>query len=72
MRPAYSPRIHLISDVDLSLPSHLTGKQSITLFRCCFVPIIIKSGVSTLSFNLLDAIHNKMSVRQSFKVDNLT
>ena len=40
-----------------------------TLFRCCLVPIIIRSGLSGLSFSLLDSIQNKMSVRQSLKVE---
>ena len=40
-----------------------------TLFRCCFVPIIIRSVLSGLSFSLLESIQNKISVRQSFKVE---
>ena len=40
-----------------------------TLFRCCLVPIIIRSVLSGLSFSLLDSIQNKMSVRQSLKVE---
>ena len=40
-----------------------------TLFRCCLVPIIIRSVLSGLSFSLLDYIHNKISVRQSLKVE---
>ena len=39
-----------------------------TLFRCCLVPIIIRSVLSGLSFSLLDSIQNKMSVRQSLKI----
>ena len=40
-----------------------------TLFHCCLVPIIIRSVLSGLSFSLLDSIHNKISVRQSLKVE---
>ena len=40
-----------------------------TLFRYCLVPIIIRSVLSGLSFSLLDSIHDKISVRQSLKVE---
>ena len=40
-----------------------------TLFRCCVVPIIIRSVLSGLNFSLLDSIQNKISVRQSLKVE---
>ena len=40
-----------------------------TLFRCCLVPIIIRSVLCGFSFSLLDSIHNKISVRQSLKVE---
>ena len=40
-----------------------------TLFRCCLVPTIIRSDLSGLSFSLLDSIHDKISVRQSLKVE---
>ena len=39
------------------------------LFRCCFVPIIIKFVLSGLRFSLHASIQNKMSVRQSLKVE---
>ena len=55
-------------DGNVSLSSSLTGKWLMTLFRCCVVPIIIRSVLSGLSFSLLDSIHNKISVRQSLKV----
>ena len=40
-----------------------------TLFCCCLEPIIIRSVLSGLHFNLLDSIQNKMSVRQLVKVE---
>ena len=40
-----------------------------TLVSLLFCPIIIRSVLSTLSFNLLGSTHDKMSVRQSFIVD---
>ena len=61
-------RLRTVFDGNVSLPSSLTGKWLMTLFRCCLVPIIIKSVFSGLSFSLLDSIQNKISVRQSFKV----
>ena len=57
------------SDGNVSLPSSLTEKWLMTLFRCCLVPIIIRFVLSGLSFSLLDSIHNKISVRQSLKVE---
>ena len=57
-----------VEDGNVSLPSSLTGKWLMTLFRCCLVPIIIRSDLSGLSFSLLDSIQNKISVRQSLKV----
>ena len=39
------------------------------LFHCCLVTIIIRYVLSGLSFNLLDSIQNKISVRQSLKVE---
>ena len=40
-----------------------------TLFCCCLVPIIVRSVLSGLSFSFLDSIQNKISVRQSLKVE---
>ena len=60
-----TPRLRTVSDGNVSLPSSLTGKWLMTLFRCCLVPIIIRSVLSGLSFSLLDSIHDKISVRQS-------
>ena len=40
-----------------------------TLFRCCLVPIIIRSVLSGLSFSLFDSIQNKILIRQSLKVE---
>ena len=40
-----------------------------TLFRCCFVPIIIRSVLTGLTFSVLDSIQNKIPVRQSLKVE---
>ena len=40
-----------------------------SLFRCRLVLMLIKSVLSGLSFSLLDSIQNKMSVRQSLKVE---
>ena len=59
----------MVSDGNVSLPSSLTGKWLMTLFRCFLVPIIIRSVLSGLSFGLLDSIQNKMSVRQSLQVE---
>ena len=64
-----TPILRTVSDENVSLPSSLTGKWLMTLFRCCLAPIIIRSGLSGLSFSLLDSIDNKISVRQSLKVE---
>ena len=32
-------RLRTVSDENVSLPSSLTGKWLMTLFRCCLVPI---------------------------------
>ena len=40
-----------------------------TLFRCCLVPIIIRSVLSGLIFSLLYSFQNKISVRQSPEVE---
>ena len=40
-----------------------------TIFRCCLVPIKIRSVLSGLSFSLLDSTQNKILVRQSLKVE---
>ena len=64
-----TPRLRTVSDGNVSLPSSLTGKWLMTLFRCCLVPIIMRSILYGLSFSLLDSIQNKMSVRQSLKVE---
>ena len=39
------------------------------LFHCCLLPIIIRYVLYGLSFSLLDSTQNKMSVRQSLKVE---
>ena len=63
-----TPGLRTVSDGNVSLPSSLTGKWLMTLFRCCLVPIIIRYVSSGLSFSLLDSIH-KISVRQSLQVE---
>ena len=64
-----STKITTVSDRNVSLASSLTGKWLMTLFRYCLVPVIIRSVLSGLSFSLLDSIQNKISVRQSHKVE---
>ena len=58
-----------VFDGNVSLPSSLTGKWLMTLFRCCLMPIIIRFVLSGLSFSLLDSIQNKILVSQSLKVE---
>ena len=63
-------KFRTLSDGHISLSSNLTGKWLESLYRCCFVPIIIiNSVVSEFNLSLLDFIHSEMSVRQSLRLD---
>ena len=62
-------RLRTVSDGNVSLPSSLTEKWLRTLFHCCLVPILIRSVLSGLSFSLFDSTQNKISERQSLKVE---
>ena len=59
----------ILSDVDISLSSNLTGKWLESLCLCYFAPIIINSVLLEFSLSLLDFIHSEMSVRQSLRLD---
>ena len=45
-----TPKLRTLSDGVISLSSNLTGKWVDSLWRCCFVPIIINSVLSEFSF----------------------
>ena len=64
-----TPRLRAVFDGDVSLPSKLTGKWLMTLFRCCSMSVIIRYVLSGLSFSLFVSIQSNMSVKQLLKVE---
>ena len=60
--------VNVLSDGPLQCKI-LAAPLPTTLFRYCFVPIIIRPMLSALSLNLLGTFHKKMSMGQVFQVD---